>query len=191
MNQAENIRPPSDQVARSTSLKTLALGFGLCFIHLFWYGSPWTAWLALICYAPLLYWLRTYSKRPFVAGLTFGYFYALMNTYWLGQFVGRWTSSILIGAFVIFVCGTVWGCFYGFACWLRTKVRFLQSSLFFAVFLTLIELARMHIPQLEFPFCPIGEPLVVYGALAAGLQTAYYAIFFTLCINSFASVFSK
>ena len=172
---------------RKSSYRLLALGFGLSFIHLFWYGSPGTAWLALLCYAPLLTWLREYSKRPFVAGLTFGYFYALMNTYWLGQFVGRWTHSILISALVIFVCGSVWGCFYGFACWLRTKVRLLQSPLYFAILLTLTELARMNIPQLEFPFCPFGEPLVVYPWLTLGLQTVNYCLFLTVLSNSFIS----
>ena len=181
-------KPKLDPIERAKSLKLLALGFGLCFIHLFWYGSPWTAWLALVCYAPLLSWLQTYSRHPFVAGVTFGYFYALMNVFWLAQFVGRWTDSVFVGAFVIFVIGGVWGCFYGFACWLRTKIGFLQSAIYFAILLTAIELGRMNIPQLEFPFCPIGEPLVAYGSLAKSLQTVNYTMFMTLLVNSFLTI---
>ncbi|MBI1332797.1 MAG: apolipoprotein N-acyltransferase [Armatimonadetes bacterium] len=173
---------------RTRSLRILALGFGLSFIHLFWYGSPWTAWLAFFCYAPFLYWLREYSKRPFVAGLTFGYFYALMNTYWLAQFVGRWTNSLLVSIFVIIVVGTVWGTFYGLACVLRARIGFLQSSLAFAILLTVTELARMNIPELEFPFCPIGEPLIAYSVLAKSLQTASYAMFLVLAVNSFLTI---
>lgn len=178
-------KPKLDPVELNNSLRLLALGFALCFIHLFWYGSPWTAWLAFICYAPLIAWLQTYSKRPFVAGLTFGYFYAICNTYWLAQFVGRWTSSVLIGAFVMFVVGSVWGCFYGFGCWLQSKVAWLRVSFVFAFLLFLLELGRMNIPQLEFPFCPIGEPLVAYPALTATLSTATFAMFIALFANAF------
>lgn len=186
MSQVDVVEEKIDQ--RKTSLRILALGFGLTFIHLFWYGSPWTAWLGLVCYAPFLYWLREYSKRPFVAGLTFGYFYALMNTYWLGQFVGRWTSSILISIFVIFIVGSVWGSFYGLACWLRTKISLFQMNLVFGLVLYLIEMVRMNLPQLEFPFCPIGEPLIAYPILAKALISAQFACAFTLIFNSWIAL---
>lgn len=169
--------------SRKHSLKILALGFGLSFIHLFWYGSPWTAWLALVCYVPFLVWLRMYSKRPFVAGLTFGYFYALMNSFWLGQFVGRWTQSLLIGALVVFIVGSVWGCFYGFACWLNKKLSGVRFPFTLLVLLSLAEASRMAIPQLEFPFCPVGEPLVVYPFLTIALRSALITSIATLFVS--------
>lgn len=173
---------------KQKSLRLLAAGFGLCFIHLFWYGSPWTAWLGLICYAPFMAWLREYSKRPFLAGLTFGYFYALMNAYWLGQFVGRWTESVLIGGFVILVVGTVWGCFYGLACWIRTKFRIFDYQMVFALLVFAMEMARMNIPQLEFPFTPIGEPLIAYWPLANVFKSANLCCAMTLVLNAWASI---
>lgn len=175
--------------SRAQSLKILALGFGLSFIHLFWYGSPWTAWLAFVCYVPFLVWLQTYSKRPFVAGLTFGYFYALMNSYWLGQFVGKWTQSVFIGALVIFIVGSVWGCFYGFAILAdRLIEKKLPIPFLLPILLCLAEVSRMAIPQLEFPFCPFGEPLVAYPSLTIILRTALVTSVFTVFISYMGSM---
>lgn len=193
------IDPPKTRVgigtpehARRNSLVLLALGFGLTFIHLFWYGSPWTAWLAVCCYAPFLLWLQEYSKRPFRAGWVFGLFYGVMNETWLGQFASKYTGSVFVGILMVFIIAGVWGCFYGFACWLRTKVPALRQMATFALLIFAMEFGRMNVPQLEYPNCPIGEPLVVYPAVATALLSAYYCTIFTLIANAFiATIFSK
>ncbi len=148
-----------------TSQGLLSLGFGLTFIHLFWYGSVWTAWLALVCYAPFLAWLRLYSKRPFLAGWTFGLWYAVLNNYWLGQFIGKWTQSVFIGGLAVFIVGAVWGVFHGASAVVAKK--FLGSSglkgVIAPVVLWLPDLLRSYIPEFAYPFTPLGEPLVVYS----------------------------
>ena len=178
--------------SKRNSLCLLALGFGLTFIHLFWYSSPWTAWLAICCYSPFLIWLQEYSKRPFFAGWVFGLFYGTMNETWLGQFASKYTGNLLIGVLVVFVISGVWGCFYGFACWLRTKVSWLRHMSIFAVLICLMEFGRMNVPQFEYPNGPFGEPLVVYPIVASILMTAYVCMFFVMMSNALiASVLSK
>ena len=195
--------PPSDppktrvglntpEFSRSSSLKLLALGFGLTFIHLFWYGSPWTAWLALCCYAPFMVWLQQYSKRPFRAGWLFGLYYGVMNETWLGQFAAKYTQSAVVGVIMVLFIAGVWGCFYGFACWLRTKVLVLQIMPIFGMLIFLMEFGRMNVPQLEYPNCPIGEPLVVYPIMGTALMSAYICMLFVLITNGLlAMAFSK
>ncbi len=168
---------------RRNSLLLLALGFGLTFIHLFWYGSPWTAWLAGCCYAPFMVWLQEYSKRPFLAGWVFGLFYGIMNETWLGQFAAKYTGSTFVGCLMVFIIAGVWGCFYGFACWIRPKFRLLHNMSIFGMLIFLMEFGRMNVPQLEYPNCPIGEPLVVYPFVAVVLMSAYYCAFFVLIAN--------
>ena len=180
------------EFSRKNSLRMLALGFGLTFIHLFWYGSPWTAWLAFVCYAPFMLWLQDYARRPFFAGWVFGLFYGVMNETWLGQFAAKYTSSLFVGFLMVFIIAGVWGCFYGFACWLRTKIQFLRYLPLFGVLIFFMEFCRMNVPQLEYPNCPIGEPLVVYPIIATALMSAYVCMFFVLIANGLiASVFSK
>ena len=180
------------EFARRNSLRLLALGFGLTFIHLFWYNSPWTAWLAICCYAPFMVWLQEYSKRPFFAGWIFGLYYGAMNETWLGQFASKYTHSPLIGFFVVFVIAGVWGCFYGFACWIRTKITFLRHMTLFAVLMCVMEFGRMNVPQFEYPNSPFGEPLVVYPAVATALMTAYFCMFVVMVTNAMiATFFSK
>ena len=182
----------SPEFSRKGSLKLLAFGFGLTFIHLFWYGSPWTAWLAFCCYAPFMIWLQDYSKRPFLAGWIFGLFYGSMNETWLGQFAAKYTGSTAIGILMVFIIVGVWGCFYGFACWLRTKIQVLQVMPIFGMLVFFMEFGRMNVPQLEYPNCPIGEPLVVYPIVATALMSAYICMFFVLVANGMiASYFSK
>ncbi len=175
--------------SRRNSLRILALGFGLTFIHLFWYGSPWTAWLAVCCYAPFMVWLQNYSRRPFRAGWVFGLFYGVMNETWLGQFASKYTGSPFVGFLMVFIIAGVWGCFYGFACWLRTKVSFLQVMPFFGMLIFLMEFGRMNVPQLEYPNCPIGEPLVVYPFVATFLGSAYICAFLVLVANGTISTY--
>lgn len=149
-----------------TSKGLLLLGFGLSFIHLFWYGSVWTAWMALICYIPFILWLRDYSKRPFIAGLTFGFWYAQVNAFWLGQFVGKWTGSLPVAAFVVLFVGFGWGCFFGLGSWaLKASEPNSWKILLIAVFPIAVA-ARFFLPELEFPLSPIGEPLIVYPVMA-------------------------
>jgi apolipoprotein N-acyltransferase len=181
--QARN-RTRTSEPSKLNSLGLLALGFGLTFIHLFWYNSPWTAWLAICCYAPFMVWLQEYSKRPFFAGWVFGLYYGTMNETWLGQFASKYTQSPLIGIFVVFVIAGVWGCFYGFACWLRTKFGFLRHMSIFAVLMCLMEFGRMNVPQFEYPNSPFGEPLVVYPVVATALMSAYMCMFFVMLCNA-------
>ncbi len=171
------------EFSQRNSLKILALGFGLTFIHLFWYGSPWTAWLAVCCYAPFMVWLHQYSKRPFLAGWIFGLYYGVMNETWLGQFAAKYTQSAVVGVIMVFFIAGVWGCFYGFACWIRTKVLFFQNMSFLGALIFLMEFCRMNVPQLEYPNCPFGEPLVVYPLVASALMSAYFCAFFVLVVN--------
>lgn len=150
-------------------LKPLLIGFGLLVPHWLVYASPWTAWLGLVGYAPLMFWFIRYCKRPFRAGFSFGLIYAWFNVYWLGQFVGKWTSSPLIGLLIILFMGLAWGFFYSLAFWI-TKV--IQNRLEHYAALTLsfslisVEFARTHLPQLEFPFAFFGSPLIAYSPLA-------------------------
>lgn len=118
--------------------------------------------MALVCYFPFLIWLRDYSKRPWIAGLTFGLWYGLMNVTWLGQFVGRWTSSVFVGVFVVTFIGAAWGCFYGLGCWGVKAARNDSWKMVFYAALPLGAWVRHNLPQLEFPFTPLGEPLVAY-----------------------------
>lgn len=118
--------------------------------------------MALICYAPFLVWLRDYSKRPWVAGLTFGLWYGLMNVTWLGQFVGRWTSSVFVGVFVVAFIGAAWGSLYGLGCWGLKAARTDSWKIVLLLSLPVMTWVRHNLPQLEFPFAPFGEPLVVY-----------------------------
>lgn len=148
-----------------SALQLLAIGLGLLALHLNFYASSWTAWLCLFCYAPLIAWYVKFSKKSFRCGLVFGLFHSWFNMYWLGQFVGRWTSSVVIGALVIVIVGMIWGTTYGAVfklCSLIIK-RFpsTQYPLIF-VSLLLAETMRQALPQLAFPFTPIGESLVTY-----------------------------
>ena len=180
------------EFSRKNSLWILALGFGLTFIHLFWYGSPWTAWLAFVCYAPFMLWLQDYARRPFFAGWVFGLFYGVMNETWLGQFASKYTGSPFVGCLMVFIIAGVWGCFYGFACWLRTKVQLLRNLSLFGALIFFMEFGRMNVPQLEYPNCPIGEPLVVYPVIATALMSAYVCSFFVLVANGMlATLFSN
>ncbi|MEI8282531.1 MAG: apolipoprotein N-acyltransferase, partial [Armatimonadota bacterium] len=147
---------------------------------------------AICCYAPFMMWLRDYSKRPFLAGWVFGLFYGVMNETWLGQFAAKYTGSTFVGCLMVFIIAGVWGCFYGFACWIRTKVAFLGKMYSFIVLIFAMEFARMNVPQLEYPNCPIGEPLVVYPAIAIALRSAYLCLFITLLLNGLlAEIFAK
>jgi apolipoprotein N-acyltransferase len=192
------IDPPQTRVGLSTpehskanSLRLLALGFGLTFIHLFWYGSPWTAWLAVCCYSPFIIWLQVYSKKPFRAGWLFGLFYGVMNETWLGQFAAKYTGVAFVGFLMVFIIAGVWGCFYGLACLLRKKFTFLQNPILFSLLFFAMEFCRMNVPQLEYPNCPIGEPLIVYPVLASGLISAYFCMFFVLICNSLIATFAS
>lgn len=197
----------------------LPLGFGLTFIHLFWYGHPSTAWLALICYAPFLAFLYDRSKRPFLAGFTFGIWYGVMNMYWLAQFVGKWTNSWFVGGLATLAVGAIWGAFYGSAAWLTVKlikgkvanstaeVQPSRLQRFFStdpngsklglslsdlsvvlglsgILFLIADRLRQVIPEFQFPFCNIGEPLVVYGNFG-GLSNVSAA---TLLINSWFAI---
>ena len=165
-----------------TSQGLLSLGFGLTFIHLFWYGSVWTAWLALVCYAPFLAWLRLYSKRPFLAGWVFGLWYAVLNNYWLGQFIGKWTQSVFIGGLAVFIVGAVWGIFHGASVLVAKK--FIGSigaaSAIAPIALWLPDLLRSYIPEFAYPFTPLGEPLVAYP-LATILAPHCYFVSLLVC----------
>ncbi len=151
------------------------MGFGLTFLHLFWYGSVWTAWLAVVCYIPFLAWLRRYSKRPFLAGWLFGLWYAILNNYWLGQFIGKWTQSVFIGGLAVFIVGAVWGVFHGSAA--AVAKRFIDAdgyqSAIAVVALWLPDLMRSYIPEFAYPFTPLGEPLVAYSWITRYLPHCY------------------
>ncbi len=171
----------------------LSMGFGLTLVHLFWYGSVWTAWLALVCYAPFLAWLRLYCRRPFLAGWVFGLFYAVMNNYWLGQFIGKWTQSVFIGGLAVFIVGAVWGMFSGAAAAVTKRLIPLDGWARLAIpfVLFLPDLLRSYIPEFAYPFTPLGEPLVAYWLIARPLAHCYFASFVVCCSSalfSFGSV---
>lgn len=162
----------------------LALGFGLSFVHLFWYGSVWTAWLAFVCYAPFLAWLRFHARRPFLGGYVFGLWYALLNCFWLGQFVSKWTQSALVGALAVFIVGSVWGCFYGFAACAALQRRLEKIGwLAIALSISVMDQLRQSIPEFNFPFTPLGEPLVVYPLVGLATKYAFLLTFFVLGFN--------
>jgi apolipoprotein N-acyltransferase len=54
-----------------------------------------------------------------------------------------------------------------------------------------MEFCRMNVPELEYPNCPIGEPLVVYPAIAVGLGSAYFCMFFVLIANSLIATYAS
>ena len=177
---------PQDILKRlGSSWGLLSLGFALTFIHLFWYGSVWTAWLALFCYAPFLVWLRLYSKRPFLAGWVFGLWYAILNNYWLGQFIGKWTQSVFIGGLAVFIVGTVWGIFHGASALVAKK--FIGSmgaaSAIAPIALWLPDLLRSYIPEFAYPFTPLGEPLVVYSSAIVFAPHCYF-VSLIVCVFS-------
>jgi apolipoprotein N-acyltransferase len=128
-------------------------------------------------------WLQDYSKRPFLAGWIFGLFYGAMNETWLGQFAAKYTGSTFIGILMVFIIVGVWGSFYGFACWLRTKILVLRIMPIFGILMGLMEFCRMNVPQLEYPNCPIGEPLIAYPIVATTLMSAYICMFVVLITN--------
>lgn len=167
----------------------LALGFGLSFVHLFWYGSVWTAWLAFVCYAPFLAWLRFHARRPFLGGYVFGLWYALLNCFWLGQFVGKWTQSALVGALAVFIVGSVWGCFYGFAAWVCKRPK-LESLMYGSVVILFLvaDVLRQSIPEFNFPFTPIGEPLVAYNYHGFGVVNSVRGCFMVLLVSGAISL---
>jgi apolipoprotein N-acyltransferase len=176
---------------RLTAPQCLLLGAGLTALHLCTYGSIYTAWLAFFAYAPFLLWLRDYAKRPFVGGLCFGLWYGLFNMFWLGQFVGKWTSSPLIGGLVVLICGLIWGCFYGFAAW-NCKVfqkRQGKAGFFFTAWIAffVVEVARTVIPQLEFPFTMFGDPLAAYPLLATSYKNQIFATNAVIVVNLVAT----
>jgi apolipoprotein N-acyltransferase len=172
---------------RFTAKQWLGLGFGLSFVHLFWYAHPATAWLALVCYSPFLVWLDRYCKRPFLAGVLFGLWYALLNMTWLGQFVGRWTSSLAIGVFVVLIVGLIWGSFYGVGCVvvkrLQKRVTHLYGVYCVVVF-GLLEIGRTMIPQLEFPFTMFGDPMVAYPLTAFCWSNQLIATLSVIAVNA-------
>lgn len=182
---------PQDILKRlGSSWGLLSMGFGLTFIHLFWYGSVWTAWLALVCYAPFLAWLRLYSKRPFLAGWVFGVWYAVLNNYWLGQFIGKWTQSAFIGGLAVLIVGAVWGVFSGAAASATKKLIPLDGWARLAVpfVLWIPDVLRSYIPEFAYPFTPLGEPLVVYPYVAGALAHCYSSSFVVVCVNAFWGV---
>jgi len=177
---------PQDILKRlGSSWGLLSMGFGLTFIHLFWYGSVWTAWLALVCYVPFLAWLRLYSKRPFLAGWVFGLWYAVLNNYWLGQFIGKWTQSVFIGGLAVFIVGAVWGVFHGASA--VVAKRFIASaglkSAVAPIALWLPDLLRSYIPEFAYPFTPLGEPLVAYSFLVGFVPHCYF-VSLIVCVFS-------
>jgi apolipoprotein N-acyltransferase len=184
-----SVATPSEHRSPLTAHRLLIAGFALTFIHLFWYGSVWTAWLALVCYAPFLAWLRLYSKRPFLAGWVFGLWYAILNNYWLGQFISKWTQSVFIGGLAVFTVGAVWGSFYGVGTW-ASKVAFEKydskpALRLLVLLLPLMDFLRQTIPEFQYPFTTFGEPLVVYPWVGQYAHTITSGEFSDLYVGSF------
>ena len=123
----------------------------------------------------------------------FGLFYAVMNNYWLGQFIGKWTQSVFIGGLAIFVVGSVWGVFSGAAGALtyRLKDGNRLSQFGIPVVLWLPDLLRSYIPEFAYPFAPLGEPLVAYGYFAQLFPSCYLMSFLVCCFTTFVSLKSS
>jgi apolipoprotein N-acyltransferase len=164
----------------------LLIGLGLLVPHYLLYGSPWTAWIAFIGYAPLMWWFVKVGKRPFRCGFSFGLFYAWFNVYWLGQFVGKWTGSIVVSSLVILFMGLAWGFFYSLALWITKIVQKRNEGyavLTLALALSIIEFIRTNLPQLEFPFALMGTPLVAYPFIAKSFGSELSMTAITLLFN--------
>jgi apolipoprotein N-acyltransferase len=167
----------------------LATGVVLLFIHSFWYGSVWTAWLAFVCFAPFFWWGINVAKRPFLNGFSFGILYSLLNMYWLGQFVTKWTGNVLIGALPVFLVGCIWGFFFGIALVLMKFVQLKNikyvaaNPVVFALILFATEYIRMHLPDFLFPFANVGEPIVVYKTLMSTIYSLYLMSFLVMFMN--------
>lgn len=170
----------------------LVLGFGLLVPHFLIYGSPWTAWIALVGYAPLMWWFVRVGERPFRSGFGFGLIYAWFNVYWLGQFVGKWTGSIFVSGLIILLMGLAWGFFYSLALWFTKVIQkrndgyaILTLGLLFAA----MEFVRTNLPQLEFPFALVGSPLVAYSPLAKLVGSEYSMTAIAIFTNGILALF--
>ncbi len=128
--------------------------------------------LVFVCLVPLLMSLRSCKRRTaFRNGWAMGAAFALLNFFWVAQFVSKWTQSFWLGLVPLLLMAAAFGVYTGLfavaAAWALAKrlwwlIPFLWAGL---------EVFRSNIPYLFFPWSLFGTALHKLPLL---LQPAYW-----------------
>lgn len=128
--------------------------------------------VVFVSLAPLLLAVKQASgKHAFGRGYLFGLAFALPNMFWLHTFVGKWTSSWLLGAVPWLLVCLAFSLYFGLFGWLASKAW--QRGWFWAIPFAwaAVEVLRSKIPVLYFPWSLGGAALYKTPVL---LQSAYF-----------------
>jgi len=128
--------------------------------------------LTFVSLAPLLYAVRgATGKESFWRGYLFGIAFALPNMFWLMTFVGKWTSSALLGAVPWLVVCAAYALYFGLFAWLARKAWLLRVPWMIPICWAAVEVFRSKVPFLYFPWSLTGASLYKLPML---LQSAHW-----------------
>lgn len=125
-----------------------------------------------LVFVALIPWLALGRLGRFREGYAFGLAFCLPMTYWLGQFVTRWTGSVPVGLLAWLPAGLAMAAYFGLFSWLTSKAPLWAWPLLWAG----VEVFRSYIPVFAFPWGLLAHPLADVPLLAlapARLGTEY------------------
>jgi apolipoprotein N-acyltransferase len=128
--------------------------------------------LVFVCLVPLLMSLRSSRRREaFRNGWVMGAVFALVNFFWVAQFVSKWTGSLWLGVIPLIVMAAAFGVYTGLfavaAAWSLSRRLWWLIPLLWAG----LEVFRSNVPYLFFPWSLFGTALYKLPVL---LQPAYW-----------------
>lgn len=128
--------------------------------------------LVFVSLVPLLYAVRgATGKQAFWRGNLFGIAFGLPNMFWLMTFVGKWTSSVLLGAVPWLLVCLAFALYFGLFGWLARKAWLIDYPWMIPLCWAAVEVFRSKVPFLFYPWSLSGASLFKLPML---LQSAHW-----------------
>lgn len=137
--------------------------------------------LGLLVFVALAPWLASLRKldgrAAWRSGYTFGLVYGLGQLFWIAQFVGKWTDSVVLGLLPWLVAAALMALYFGLAgvliqrCWQRGWPWLIPVAW------AGVEVFRSYIPIFAFPWGLLATPLWPYPPL---IQAAHYGTIYLI-----------
>lgn len=127
--------------------------------------------LVFVALVPLLFAVRgATGKQAFWRGYLFGIAFGLPNMFWLMTFVGKWTSSVFMGAIPWLLVCLAFAVYFGLFGWLARKAWLVGLPWMIPLCWAAVEVFRSKIPYLFYPWSLSGGSLFKLPMLLQSAQ---------------------